>query len=72
MQLAVQLAVRWGVRVWHPLRPQEASALVQASLPVAGSIRHATARNQPDSLQSLQSRSSAIGAGLDDCNATQR
>ena len=51
MQLAVQLAVRWGVRVWHPLRPQEASALVQASLPVAGSIRHATVRNQPDSLQ---------------------
>jgi hypothetical protein len=51
MQLAVQWVVRWVVWVWHPLRRQEASALAQASLPVAGSIRHATVRNQPDSLQ---------------------
>ena len=51
MQLAVRWAVGWVVRVWHPLRPQETSALAQASLPVAGSIRLATARNQPDYLQ---------------------
>ena len=47
----MQLAVRWVVWAWHPLRPQGPSALAQASLLVAGSIRLATARNQPDSLQ---------------------